>query len=115
MDMDNDIKITIQLKDKASLLANAIVSLNTIAFGFVTIKDFQIWRSKVFNDRLQEQINIKPPTRAFFGKFLERVFIEDKNKWYELEQMIYDAFNNERNKKQANNNNEEVNIDDIPL
>lgn len=87
----DDIKIKIIIKDKPNLLANANISLNTIAFGFVTIKNFAIWKSKHFNDRLQEAINITPPaTRGF--KYTPIVFFETPDKWFDLELQIYQAF-----------------------
>src|SRR3990167_6757902 len=89
---DGNVKIRIFIKDKGNLLANATVSLETVYFGWITIKDFQIWRSQNLNSRLQEYINIKPLQRNVWGKWLDRVFFEDTEKWYELEQRIYDAY-----------------------
>ena len=109
-----DVKIKVFIKDKNNLIANANVSLNTLDFGFVTIKGFQIWRSNVFNQRLNEQINITPPTKQTFGRYTQQVFFEDKDKWYELEAKIYDVFNNDRNKKLSKQSVEDINIDDIP-
>ena len=43
-----------------------------------------------------------------------QVFFEQPDKWFELEQMIYDSFNAERQKKSSKHAIEEVNIDDIP-
>lgn len=91
-----DIKIKIILKDKPNLLANATVSLNTTAFGFVTIKGFTIWKSRHFNDRLQEAVNIKPPAQLAFGKYYPQVFFESRDKWFDIERQIYDAFNTSR-------------------
>lgn len=116
--MDNlygeNIKIKVFLKDKNNLLANATVSFNTISYGFVTIKDFQIWRSKNFNERLQEAINITPPTRNMHGHFLPTIFLEDRKKWYELESKIYDTYclaKNEETKKE----DLKINPDDIHI
>ena len=95
-----DVKISIFLKDKGRLLANAVVSFNTIIFSYVTVKDFQLWESTKFNERLQEAINITPPTRNIYGKYSQRVFLEDKKKWIDLEARIYDAYCAARNKKQ---------------
>lgn len=114
MDMENqDIKITIILKQKPpTLLANANVSIRTVLYGFVTIKGFQIWKSRNFNERLQEAINITPPMRPAFGRFIPLVFFEAPDKWYELELEIYNAFSSKRNNSQ--NHTEEVSIDEIP-
>ena len=89
---DEHVKITVFIKNQKNLLANATVSFETIYFGFVTIKDFQIWRSKNLNSRLQEYINIKPPSRYIWTRFVERVFFEDTEKWYELEAEIYNKY-----------------------
>lgn len=108
MDMDNDIKIEIKIKDIKTLLANATVSINTIPLGFVTIKGFAIWKSNHFNERLQEAINITPPsTRGF--KYIPIVFIENPKMWIELEQKIYDAFNTKR----THANSEEIDLDEV--
>ncbi len=108
-----DIKITITLKQKPpTLLANANVSINTVLFGFVTIKGFQIWKSQNFNERLQEAINITPPMRPNFGRYIPLIFIENPNKWHELEMEIYSEFSNKRSKYQSRT--EEINIDDVP-
>jgi len=97
---DEHIKISIFLKFKKRLLANATVSIETIPYGFITIKDFQIWESKNLNNRLQEFINIKPPARKVFGRWIDRVFVEDESKWHELETRIYDAYCVARNNYQ---------------
>ncbi|KKQ08913.1 hypothetical protein A3E66_04655 [Candidatus Daviesbacteria bacterium RIFCSPHIGHO2_12_FULL_37_16] len=89
---DGIVKIRIFIKNKNNLLANAIVSLETVYFGWITLKDFQIWRSQNLNNRLMEFINIKPLSRNIYGKWLERVYFEDQEKWFELEQRIYDAY-----------------------
>lgn len=101
---DGYIKIRILLKDKNNLLANATVSIETINYGFVTIKDFQIWRSQKMNGRLQEFINIKPPQRNVYSKWIDRVFFEDRERWIDLEARVYDAYciarNNSKEKQQ---------------
>lgn len=111
MDMES-IKIKIIIQNKNSLLANANISLNTFDFDFVTIKGFQIWKSTHFNERLSEAINITPPTKQAYGHYYQQVFFENKEKWYELELMIYEAFNNALNKGSLKS--EDVNVDDIP-
>ena len=101
-----DINIKIILKDKPNLLANANVSINTIELGFVTIKNFVIWRSTYFNERLQEAINIEPPKTQGFRR-TPIVFFETRDKWFDLERQIYDAFNVSRAGK------EEIDIDEV--
>ena len=94
-----DLKIHIILKSNGSILGNATISVNTYAFGFITIKDFTLWKSHVFNERLQDYINITPPIRNTFGKYIERVFLENPQKWYELELAIFEAYNAELDKQ----------------
>ena len=106
----NDIKIKIQMKNKNTLLANATVSINTFC-GFITIKGFQIWKSRNINERLGADVNITPPTKPAFGRYIHIVFFEDKNMWYDLEQEIHASFIKAQSEIQAN---EEVNIDEIP-
>lgn len=110
-----DVKIKVYIKDKGNLIANANISVNTILFGFITIKGFQIWKSPHFNERLQEAINIQPPSKLVFGKYIIQVYFENRDKWFELEQMIYDAFNSERRKNSSIHESEDVNTDEIPL
>lgn len=114
MDMDNqDIKIKILLKDKPpTLFANANVTINTIAFGFVTIKGFCVWKSNNLNERLQEYINITPPGRMFYGKYFAQVFFESKDKWLQIEEIIYNEFLAVRNKKQ-HLQNEDIDLDEV--
>lgn len=87
---DEHVKIQVLIKNKGQLLANATISFETVYFGLVTIKDFQIWRSQIFNSRLQDSINIKPPTGYSWTRVT--VFFEDKEKWSELELEIYNAY-----------------------
>lgn len=109
---DDSLKISVFLKDKDNLLANVTISIFTIDYGFVTIKDFQIWVSRNFNERLQEAINITPPMKNFYGKYHQRVFLENKDKWYQLEARIYDAYCLSRNKEKKT---EKVNLDELPI
>jgi len=93
MNMENEnLKITIILKNNPKLFANANVAINTVDFGFITIKGFQIWKSSIFNERLQEHINITPPNRQFMGHTISLVFIENRTLWFDLEEKIYSAF-----------------------
>jgi len=106
----SDIKITIKIKDKPNLLANATVSFSTTVFGFVTIKNFAIWKSKYFNQRLNDQVNIEPPAQISYGKAYRLIFFETRDCWYELEQQIYEAYCSARTSPA-----EEIDPDDIEL
>lgn len=112
MNRDEDVKINIIFKkDKGNLLANATVSINSVEFGYVTMKGFQIWRSRIFNERLQENINILPPTITPYGRPYTLIFFENPKKWQVLEEKIYSAFNQTRNKTKALS--EDVDVDEI--
>lgn len=90
--MEN-VKIHIDVKNKGNLLANATISLDTVEFGPITIKNFQIWKSKNLNSRLQEYINIVPPSRrAGFRKYISLVFFEKENLWFDIERLIYSKY-----------------------
>ena len=112
---DESVKITITMKDKDNLIANATVSVKTEIYGWITIKNFCIWKSPILNDRIQEQINITPPSFRGVGKFHPLIFVEDEKLWHALESRIYDAFHLERSKKSMDGNNEGVDPEDIPF
>lgn len=100
--MEEDVRIAGSLKNGSSLLAIASVSIQTVEFGWVTIKGFRIWKSNVFNQRLQEMINITPPAHSNYGKWTPTVFFEEPKKWVQLEDWIYSWFNSERGGKNTN-------------
>lgn len=109
---DENLTINVFLKNKGNLLANATISINTIELGFITIKDFQIWDSRNFNENLQAAINITAPSIPFKGKYHPRVFIEDKEKWRNLESKIYEAYLGLPKKE---NREEEIDLEEIPV
>lgn len=115
---DENVEISIFFPEKqSSLLANATVSLRTIEYGFVTIKGFCIWISSRLNDRLQEKINITPPSKQIRGRYRPIVFVEEPiDNWYCLEARIYDAYHKAKIKiKYKQKQNEDVNPNDIPF
>lgn len=87
-----NIKIEIKIKNKVKLLANANLMFLTDGFGWITIKDFQIWNSSLCNRRLNEYINIEPPSIRVFGKYLKRIYIEDVKQWEKIEKLIFDEY-----------------------
>ena len=80
--------IDIQIKNKGKLLANANVKLETIEYGPINIKGFQIWQSSHLNTRLGRYINIKPPSQRYF-LFL---FFESQPYWEKLEKIIWQQY-----------------------
>ncbi len=109
-----DLKIKIILKNKGNLFANADISIYANSYGFITLKGFQIWKSNVFNNRLNDNINIQPAGKIAFGHFYKQVFFEEKEKWYELEMEIYQEYLKVVNNKK-NFNEETVNPEDIQI
>ncbi|HWA52328.1 MAG TPA: hypothetical protein VG895_04730 [Patescibacteria group bacterium] len=107
---DEDVKITILWKDKGNLIANANISIETVSFGFITIKGFQIWKSEVQNSRLQESINITPPSKPMYGHYFKIVFLENEKSWFELERRLYGKFLEKRIKIQEN---EKIDLDEV--
>lgn len=96
--MDKEIKIEIKLQNQINLKANANIQFLTNNYGWITIKDFKIWKSPINNERLGVFINIEPPTvRQKTGRYLKRVFIEDEKKWIEVEKLIFDEYQNKLN------------------
>ncbi len=116
---DADIKIFIFLKDnpKSRLIANATVCIDTLAFGNITIKYFQIWKSTLMNEKLQEAINIKPyAIKVFNAKYLPVLFFNDPKAWERIELRIYDAYCLAKsNKNRSISISEDIDPDDVPL
>lgn len=110
--MMNDPKIYIYIPEKNSkLLANVSVTLTTLEFGKVTQKWFQIWESRLMNERLLAQVNITPPTVRIYSRYHPQVYFEDVDKWYELEMLIYKAYLDKINPRSE----EKVDPDEIPI
>jgi len=87
-----NIKIEIKIKNNAKLLANANLMFLTEDFGWITVKDFQIWSSNLCNRRLNEFINIEPPSIRVAGKYMKRIYIEDLKQWEKIEKLIFNAY-----------------------
>lgn len=112
---DEDLKIKIiPNKWGTKPIANASVSIRTERFGFITVKGFQIWPSPRFNERLQEAINITPPTKLSYGRYIHQLFFEDPAKWQEIERLIYGCYLSYKSQNSAREI-ETVDLDEIPL
>ena len=113
---DPELKITIILKEQENLIANAHVSIPTSVFGWISIKGFQIWHSSRLNERLQEKINITPPSRQIYGRYSQIVFFENKELWFKLESRIYEAYLKAIiTSSEKSGLKENINPEDIPL
>lgn len=111
---EDNLKIHIIFKDEGRLLANVHISIKTHEYGFITLKSFRIWKSDRMNERLQEQLNITPPSQKVYSKYIPLIFIEKIEDWSALEKRIYDAFCLARQQRHRNIS-EDVNPDDIQL
>lgn len=110
--MKNDPEIYIYIPEKKSkLLANVAVTLTTLGFGKLTTKWYQIWESRLMNERLLCQVNITPPTARIYSSYHPQVYFEDVRKWYELEMLIYKAYQNKINPRRV----EKIDPDEIPI
>ncbi len=110
--MNSDIEINIipTKKEGSLLLATANITFDTYACGKITIKGFLVWKSERFNERIHERINITPPSKRVYTRYIAQVFIENKDKWYELEDLIYRAYI-----AKTSHRREEVNPDEIDI
>ena len=98
MENENNIKISIKLKSTGTkLLANADVIINCSNLGWITIKNFQVWSSINHNKRLNDFINIAPPSFRYMARYMPIVFCEDIKMWEKLEKMIWEKYTTEKN------------------
>lgn len=102
-------KILVKLKDHPNILATASISIESVYFGYVSIKGFCIWKSDNLNVRLQEFINITPPTRPAFGRRIMVTYFEDPKRWEEVEMLIYSEYSRVRGKTEADKVADDIN------
>lgn len=88
----DEIKVKIKLSDKPELKATAVID-----FGDITIKGFRLSVSKHENENLNnEKLYLQVPC-FFAGKWREIVFINDKDKWKQIEKKVFEEFRNAYN------------------
>lgn len=112
----NDIKIKIKMLNSETLLAQATV----ILFDVWEEHGWKVLKSDRMHPVFQEEIWIQAPSYKKFGNWKELVFISERDLYDKLQEKIYDAYCMARNKNEGqesvvNNQNEEINIEDIPL
>lgn len=113
---EENIKIVIFLKDKPKLLANATITVQSMEYGQVSIKNWQIWKSDNMNERLQEKINVQPPSINMYGKYHPVIFFQDKDQFFQIESRIYDAFCKARTTREDHKpNNENVDPNELDI
>jgi hypothetical protein len=106
----DDILVTIKMINKKKTLAQAIVVFR----NEITTKGWKIIESSFLHPQLQENIDIKPPSVFCYGRWLDLVFVENKDDFYFIQEKIYDAYKKEQAK--STNSNYAIDIsDEIPL
>ncbi len=83
-----EFKVEIKLSEKPNLKATAVVN-----FGEFTVKGFRLSVSEHENDNLDwEKLWLQPPSYRAGKGWQMLFFIEDKAKWKELEQKVFEAY-----------------------
>jgi hypothetical protein len=102
----DDIKVEIKLSSKEKLKATAVVN-----FGDFVVKGFRLSVSEHENENLDsEKLWMQPPATRI-GQFWHKIFwIDDKQKWKELERKIFDVYKNKYSESTVGN---DIEWDDI--
>ena len=83
-----EIEIKIKLSEKPNLRATAVIS-----FGDITVKGFRISVSEHENENMQgEKIYLQPPSYRAGRGYQKLVFINDKDKWIEIEKLVFKEY-----------------------
>lgn len=113
-----DENVFVQIKKSppraTKMIARADVTLRIYDSEYVRIRGFILWHSKVLNNRLQQHINIKPPSTSEKGKWTETVHFLNKNSWENLEMIIYSAYL-EFQKRGEDTGIQDIDPDDLPI
>ncbi len=90
----DEIDIKIKLSDKEKLKATAVVD-----FGEITAKGFRLSVSEHENENLDwEKLWLQPPATKI-GRFWHKiVWLNDKDKWRQLEKRVFDIYKEEQKK-----------------
>lgn len=106
----DEIEVSIKLtRNPKMVLAQA-----TLTFGdLIEIHGFTVSKSQQIHSKFQEKIWIQPPKIKYGSFWVKLVFIKNQDLWSEIEEKIYNEF---RLKFVGEiSNEEEVNIDEIPI
>ena len=90
--LDRNIYINVKLRTINNLLANIDIGIETERFGYVIIKGFSLWKSEIFNSRLNAHVYIAPAQIKRKGMTFKFYHFEDEDKWFKLEELIYEAY-----------------------
>ena len=89
--------VTIKRKGSGNLMAIADISLETVEFGKVVIKNFQIWKSEKYNDRLKAHANITPPSiNIGVKKYYKLAYFDNPAGWESVEFHIWNEYINDK-------------------
>ncbi len=107
-----DIEVSIKpIRNPRTILAQA-----TLTFGnLIEIRGFTISKSQHIHPKFQEKVWIQPPKIQAGVYWVKLVFIQDENLWASIEEKIYDKFRLKFGDTLTDENNEEINIDEIPI
>lgn len=94
---------------------NDLASVNIIIGELFSIRGFRISKSQNIHPRFQEAIWIQPPKYFYGGFYHIMFFVNDKNLYSELEEKIYNTFNQMKQRGEFNRMNEDVNPYDVPI
>jgi len=91
----DNIKVKIKLVNSGNLLAIATVILHDV----FEVHGWRIMRSKKSHAKFLEAVWIQAPSYKTEKGWKEIVYIDDRNTWEFVHEMIYDAYCMERSKK----------------
>lgn len=114
---DENVKIRVRESKSKSpkIIALVDVFIKHFMGDFIEIKGFVIWSSDLLNGRLQEKLNITPPSIQIFGKRSTIVYIQNETFWFEIEGYIYSALLDFRRNRKDDTTEESIDLKDIPF
>jgi sRNA-binding carbon storage regulator CsrA len=118
--MKNTMKLSLTIDNievflKPIKTGNDLASVSIIIGEEITIHGFRISKSQQIHPKFQEKIWIQPPKYRLGPFYKLLVFIHRKELYSELEEKIYDKFNQMKQRGGFDRIDEDVNPDDVPL
>lgn len=91
-----------------------LASVSIIIGEVITIHGFRISKSQQIHPRFQEKIWIQPPKYRIGPYYKLLMYIDDNKLYSDLEEKIYNKFNQMKQGGEFNRMDENVNPDDVP-
>ncbi len=83
-----EIKVKIKLSDKTNLEATAVLD-----FGDITVKGFRLSTSEHENPNMSNaKLYLQPPSYRAGRTYQKLVFVNDKEKWEEIERLVFKEY-----------------------